>query len=118
MSDKSTGLIPVAHLDNGGMTSAEINGVDVLVCKVNDTYYAVSEMCSHARQKLSAGKLRGHEIICPLHGARFDVRDGACLSPPAKRPLAQFDITVVGDSVEVTVTDDAKPPKPKFGPIV
>ena len=50
------------------------------------------------------GRLRGHSISCPLHGARFDVRTGACLAAPARRPIQSFPVTIEGGKVCVDVT--------------
>ncbi len=36
--------------------------------------------------------IEGMEIICTLHGARFDLRDGCPTAGPASRPLATFPI--------------------------
>jgi 3-phenylpropionate/trans-cinnamate dioxygenase ferredoxin subunit len=53
--------------------------------------------------------LRGMKLICPLHGAAFDVRDGRALGGPASRPLATHAIHVVGDCAQVTVVAVALP---------
>ncbi len=116
MSDaKPEPVIPIAQLDEGEMIGATVNGVDILVCHVEGQFYATSATCSHARQKLTEGRLRGFEVSCPLHGARFDVRSGACTAPPASRAIKTFPVTLEGGKVQVTVTGDDKPPKPKFG---
>jgi len=107
----------IAALGEGKTMAAKVDGVDVLVCNVEGQYYAVHGQCSHARQALSSGRLRGHSIICPLHGARFDVRSGDCLAAPAQRPIQTFPVTLEGGKVWVDVTQVEQPPKPKFGPI-
>ena len=113
-------MTPVAAqnaLDDGEMMACNVNGVDVLLCRVDGQYYAVSNRCSHARQVLSTGKLRGHEINCPLHGARFDIRNGQCLAAPASQPIKTFPVTLEGGKVHVTVTADDLPARPRFGPL-
>ena len=110
-------VIPAADLTDGQMRQCRVGDVDVLLCRVAGQVYAVSDQCSHARQSLSAGKLRGHDVICPLHGARFDVRDGACRSAPATKPIRSFPATEVDGGIEVAVTPDPPRPKPKFGPM-
>ena len=52
---------------------------------------------------LSGGKLRGHAISCPLHGARFDVRTGECLAAPASQPIKSFPVTLEGGKVLVAL---------------
>jgi nitrite reductase/ring-hydroxylating ferredoxin subunit len=113
----ATPVLPMAALDDGEMTVVKVDGVDVLVCHVDGVFHAVHALCSHARQSLATGKLRGHQIQCPLHGARFDVRTGQCLAAPAQRPIPSFPVTIESGKVCVEVTGVEEPPKPKFGPI-
>ncbi len=107
-----------ADLTDGEMIACDVDGVDVLLCRVDGEYYAVSNRCSHAKQALVAGKLRGYEVNCPLHGARFDVRDGRCLAAPATQPIKTYPVTLAGGKVNVTVTADDLPARPQFGPLV
>ena len=109
--------ISMADLDEGESTSMKVDGVDVLVCHVEGQFYAIHAQCSHARQSLVNGKLRGFQIICPLHAARFDVRTGACLAAPAQHPIKTFPVTMDAGRVCIEVSGVEAPPKPKFGPI-
>jgi nitrite reductase/ring-hydroxylating ferredoxin subunit len=111
-------VISQAELADGEMIAREVNGVDVLLCRVDGEYYAVANRCSHGQQMLATGKLKGYEVNCPLHGARFDVRDGRCMAAPAVRPIKSFPVTLQGGKVNVTVSDDDQPARPRFGPVV
>ncbi len=57
----------------------------LLVHAKDGTVHAVHNICSHAYAKMDEGRLRGNRVICPLHGASFDVRTGAVLGAPATR---------------------------------
>ena len=81
-----------AALDEGEMLEIEQENRHILVAKVGGQYHAISNICSHARVLLSKGKLRGTAITCPLHGARFDIRSGKCLSGPAMHDLQSYDV--------------------------
>ncbi len=94
-------VISMAALADGEMIACDVDGVDVLLCKVAGQHYAVSNHCSHARQLLTTGKLKGYEVSCPLHGARFDVRTGAALSFPATEPAPVYRVKVEGDDILV-----------------
>ena len=83
------------------MTSRNVAGTEILLCRVAGQYFAVIDRCSHARQKLSEGRLRGYEISCPLHGARFDVRNGNCLAAPAINPVRTFEVCLEDDQIIV-----------------
>jgi 3-phenylpropionate/trans-cinnamate dioxygenase ferredoxin subunit len=100
--------IPTDKLQDGQMTQIEVHGVQVLLCRVAGQYYALADVCSHAKQALSEGKLRGYEISCPLHGARFDIRNGRCLGPPATQPIASYTIDIDSDAVIIVSTAPKK----------
>lgn len=80
-----------------------VGGRDIAVFRVGDAYHAVANVCTHARALMIGGLLEGCEIECPLHGARFDVRDGRVLTPPATKPLAVFPVRVENDVVSIRV---------------
>jgi 3-phenylpropionate/trans-cinnamate dioxygenase ferredoxin subunit len=76
----------------------------VLVVHTKDgSVHAVHSICSHAYARLDEGRLRGTRVICPLHGASFDVRTGAVLGAPATMPLASYPVRVVDGRIEVQV---------------
>jgi 3-phenylpropionate/trans-cinnamate dioxygenase ferredoxin subunit len=97
------------------MTSVRIEGVDVLLCRVEGRYFALSNTCSHARQALSQGRLRGFEVTCPLHGARFDIRTGKCLAAPATQALQTFPVRIESGKLAVSVAGTVAVPQPPSG---
>ena len=72
----------------------EANGREILLCHTADGFFAVDNLCTHAAARLCEGKLKGHRILCPLHGAAFDVRDGSALTRPASVALATYSVQV------------------------
>jgi 3-phenylpropionate/trans-cinnamate dioxygenase ferredoxin subunit len=76
---------------------------DVAVCNVDGEFYAIDDLCTHDGGSLDQGELEDHEIECPRHGARFDVRTGAAVQLPAFEPVEAHDVRVEGDTVEVSV---------------
>ena len=102
--------VALADLPAGSMRACEAQGREIVVCRTKNGIYALDNICSHAHARLSEGRLRGTRLICPLHGASFDVRDGRVLGAPATRPLATHGIRVDGDHVDVTIAPaDIKP---------
>jgi len=68
-------------------------------------FYATQDTCTHEKWSLGEdGDLDGHEIECPLHMARFDIRSGQALCFPATRALTTFDVEIVDGQVYVIVT--------------
>jgi nitrite reductase/ring-hydroxylating ferredoxin subunit len=95
--------LAVADLSEGQMRAVDIGGRIVLVCHTREGWYALDNVCTHAYAKMNEGRLRGHRLICPLHGASFDCRSGKVLGAPAILPLKTYPIRCVGEDVEVAV---------------
>lgn len=98
-----TRAIPVTDLADNGKVAIDIGGKSVLICNSGQKLFAVSNICSHADEKLECGKMSNGWIACPVHGARFDLATGKAKNPPAKRPIATFQIRVVDDWIEVEI---------------
>lgn len=92
-----------AEIAEGKMQAFELAGRRVVVCHSREGWFALDDVCSHAYAHMSEGRLRGCRLICPLHGASFDVRDGRVLGAPATTPLAVHALRIVDDQVEVAL---------------
>jgi len=66
--------------------------VPIAVYNIDGQLYAVEDVCTHDGGDLAGGTRQGFELECPRHGARFDVRTGAVLCPPAYEPIATFPV--------------------------
>jgi nitrite reductase/ring-hydroxylating ferredoxin subunit len=88
----------------GKTLCVEVNGREILVCHTNDGIFAVDNLCTHAAARLCDGKLKGHRILCPLHGAAFDVRDGSALTRPASIPLGTYAVQVDEEGISLLLT--------------
>ena len=96
MSADPVELGDLSDLHDGQMrVFGELGPKGVLVCRVAGRLCAVENNCSHRDTPLADGRLRGPLITCPLHGAQFDVRDGAQQGPPAAVPVASYPVTEV-----------------------
>jgi len=74
-----------------------IDGEDVLLAKVDDSVFAVSDICTHSEVSLSEGDIEGCAIECWLHGSAFDLRTGAASGPPATSDLQTFKVVIEED---------------------
>ena len=77
-------------LEEGDRHLAEIDGREVLICRVGDEHLAVGARCTHSAWPLVDEPIEGFEIVCTLHGARFDLRDGCPSAGPTSKPLATY----------------------------
>lgn len=90
-----------AEFERTDRKAVQLNGRLIALFKVGGEYFAVHATCSHERASLLIGDVDGHEIICPLHGARFDLRTGKNLSLPAVRPVASYPVKVAEGKIYV-----------------
>ena len=79
------------------------DGAEILLCNVDGRLYAVEDVCTHDGGPLDQGDLEGANVVCPRHGATFDVRTGDVITLPAVVPLMTFAVTIEGDDVFVDV---------------
>jgi 3-phenylpropionate/trans-cinnamate dioxygenase ferredoxin subunit len=66
----------------------------VAVIRSGETFYAIEDICTHDGAPLTGGEIEGNEIICPRHGARFCLRTGEALTPPAYEPVRVFETKI------------------------
>ena len=83
--------------------NADVDGYRVRVARVGGTLYAFEDRCTHDDSPFDDAPVEDSEIICPRHGARFCLRTGAALSPPAYEPLRVFAVRESGGRIEVRV---------------
>lgn len=76
-----------------------VAGRAIAVCTVGDVVYALDDGCTHGAARLCEGFLEGHELECPLHQGRFDVRDGRPTCAPAVDPVPTYPVRIDGDRV-------------------
>lgn len=93
----------LADLPPGAKKAVTLNGVEVLLCHSNEKIFAVSNICSHADERLECGRMRAGWIACPIHGARFDLETGDAMNPPASQPIATYPVRITGDTIEVAI---------------
>ncbi|HJZ48258.1 MAG TPA: non-heme iron oxygenase ferredoxin subunit [Roseiflexaceae bacterium] len=81
----------------------EYGGQRIAIYHCGDTFYATTDICSHAYAELSEGYLDCDDctIECPLHGSRFDIRSGDVLGLPAYEPIATYLVRVDGEDLLV-----------------
>jgi 3-phenylpropionate/trans-cinnamate dioxygenase ferredoxin subunit len=79
----------------------EIGRKWIAIFNVEGEYYAIQDVCPHDDGPLAEGELHGCEISCPRHGAKFDIRNGKVLSPPALVNVPVYQVRVEGDQVQV-----------------
>ncbi len=115
MTDQFQKAMSLADLPEGSMRDCVLEGREIVVCRTKDGgLYALDNICTHAFARMCEGRLRGTRLICPLHGAAFDLRDGRALGAPASKPLGCHEVRISGDDIEVRVAAAAPIPAPQL----
>jgi 3-phenylpropionate/trans-cinnamate dioxygenase ferredoxin subunit len=83
-------------LGDGHAISLAVGRRMIAVARSGDAYFAIEDICTHDGAQLTGGAIEGTEIICPRHGARFCLRTGEALSPPAYEPVRVFATKIEG----------------------
>lgn len=74
----------------------------IAVFNVNGAFFATDDTCTHAKSSLAEdGYVEGDVVECGYHYARFCVRDGRVLSPPANTSLQTYVVTVAHGKIYV-----------------
>jgi naphthalene 1,2-dioxygenase system ferredoxin subunit len=104
MSGEETGWVRAASrsdLPEGEVLGVEIAGRSLALYDVEGEVFATDNICTHAYARLSDGWLDGDLIECPLHAARFNVRTGRVLDPPATEDLKSYPVRVIEGEIQV-----------------
>ena len=104
MEKTSTEFVKLAETGDvapGQVRVYEVQGRSIALCNVDGAFYAIDDVCTHDGGPLDQGEIDGHQIECPRHGARFDVRDGRALTLPAVRPVGSYPVRVEDGVVKV-----------------
>lgn len=100
MSDWIT-VTKAEELKSGMMKVIYFDDMPVMIINLDGDFFAMADVCTHDGGTLSDGEIEGCEIICPRHGARFDIKTGAVLSPPAYEDVIIFPLRVEKDKIQV-----------------
>ena len=94
-------VAPLAAIPQGDFAQTEVDGVIIAVFNINGELYAIEDICTHDGGGLAGGALEDGCIVCPRHGAKFCLRTGAALTPPAYEPVRTYATRVHDGLVQV-----------------
>lgn len=102
------GYVAVAYVSTfpqSGRMSLELDDRYLLLVRIGQDYFCLDDVCTHDGGPLGEGELDGHCLVCPRHGARFDVRSGQAVTMPATEPTTTHQVRVVGDQILIKLGD-------------
>jgi len=85
------------------VVAIEVQGRDIALYGTEDGIHATDNICTHGHARLCDGFLEGHEIECPLHQGRFDVRTGKAMCAPLTEDLRSYPVKIEGGRVYLAI---------------
>jgi len=103
-------VAPPSELPPGERKTVNTPYCEIAVFNLDGEYFAIEDVCSHDGGELASGELsseegEGDQIICPRHGARFCIRDGRALTPPAYENIDTFPVRIDNNMIQIDIDD-------------
>lgn len=92
MSEQWIDIGAIDELAEDDVKGVQAGGHDLAVYRIDGEVFATDGLCSHGNARLCDGYLEGHEIECPLHQGRFDVRNGKAMCAPLTADIRVFPV--------------------------
>ncbi|CAA7266910.1 unnamed protein product [Cyclocybe aegerita] len=103
MSIKTIAVLDEAELKDGQMKEVAFEEGKVLLSRLGDEVHATSAFCTHYGAPLAKGILTSDgRVVCPWHGACFNVCSGDIEDAPAPMALHSFQTQVKDGKIYVT----------------
>lgn len=90
-------------LPDDEVIGVDLDGKSLALYKVEGAVFATDNICTHGHARLCDGFLEGHEIECPLHQGKFDIRDGRALCAPLTEDIKTYPVKIEGNRVFVAL---------------
>ena len=94
-----------SEIKSGEKLLVEVDERLVILFQIEQQYFCLDDVCTHDGGTLSDGDFDGHEIACPRHGAKFDVRCGKAVCMPATQATGSHEVKIDGDDILVKICE-------------
>jgi 3-phenylpropionate/trans-cinnamate dioxygenase ferredoxin component len=96
-------IAPIDQLSPGERLFVELGGKSIVLFNLAGNLFAIGDVCSHDNGPVGDGEIEDDQIICPRHGARFDIRTGKAKSLPALLDIPSYPVRVEQGMVEIGI---------------
>jgi 3-phenylpropionate/trans-cinnamate dioxygenase ferredoxin subunit len=98
-------VIEASALAEGRSLAVEIDGRPIVLWRSGGEVFALDNLCPHFGSRLDGGRMANGVLACPLHGARFDLATGRCLSAAlGLEGVVVHAARIAGGAVEVALS--------------
>ena len=87
-------IAPVSELPNGERLFVEIEGKPLVIFNIAGQFFSIGDVCSHDDGPVGEGDIEGDNIVCPRHGAEFDIRTGKAVQLPAVVDIPAYPVQI------------------------
>ncbi len=87
-------IAPASELPNGERLFVELGDMPIVVFNIAGQFFAIGDVCSHDDGPLGDGVIEGFNVVCPRHGAEFDIRTGKVMQMPAVVDIPAYPVIV------------------------
>ena len=87
-------IAPTSELPNGERLFVEVSDRPIVIFNIAGQFFAIGDVCTHDNGPLGDGMLEGYNVVCPRHGAEFDVRTGKVMELPAVVDIPAYPVQV------------------------
>jgi 3-phenylpropionate/trans-cinnamate dioxygenase ferredoxin component len=94
-------IVSVDQVPSGERLFIELGGKSIVLFNLAGKLFAIGDVCSHDNGPVGDGEIDENEIICPRHGARFDIRTGKAVSLPALVDIPAYPVRITEGMVEI-----------------
>ena len=88
-----------ADIPVGSRRVLRLEDQPIAVFHLDEGWYAIDDVCTHDGGELAGGPIDGYLVECLRHGAKFDLRTGEAVCPPAYTPTVTFPVRVEDGAV-------------------
>lgn len=99
-------IAPVSELPNGERLFVDLGDKPIVIFNIAGQFFAIGDVCTHDDGPLGDGMLEGFNVVCPRHGAEFDVRTGKVVQMPAVVDIPAYPVRVVDGVLQVGAPRD------------
>ncbi len=96
-------IAPASELPNGERLFVDLGDKPIVIFNIAGQLFAIGDVCSHDDGPLGDGLLEDHNIVCPRHGAEFDVRTGKAVAMPAVIDIPAYPVKLVDGNIFVGI---------------
>ncbi len=98
-------IADLSELENGEKLYVEIGDLELVVFNIAGDIFAIGDVCSHDGAPLGEGEIEEFEVVCPRHGARFNIRSGKATELPAVEDIPAYPVRMINNQIEVGVPE-------------